>query len=159
MADLPLELDGVITTLFRMAYRRRKPCEMEAAKPRLKWFPKYRATVRVPRAVRTRDDPSEALEEILATRGFEIAHWTKEAIYFGRGKSWGDFSLKLIPLLVSLPLPITEESEMTVEVANVCFFDTGDLWQLTRELCDLVEAEAGGPAADRSEPGSKVAGQ
>jgi hypothetical protein len=75
--------------------------------------------------------------------GFRFDAWTKEAVRFTRGKSWGDFSAKLIKLDLSLPYPLERESSLKLEVSGVCLFDTGDLWKLSHELVERIEAGGG----------------
>jgi hypothetical protein len=155
MMLLLVEVDGIISTLFRVIYRRRKVQPLESRKPFIKWLPKYRTEVQVPEPVASSDDSTLALEGILEELGFELAHWTRETVVFRRGKSWGDFSVRLIPLHVSFSLPLRGTCFMDVEVATVCLFDSGDLWKLTHELRELVEGakaeleDAAAPAPPR----------
>ena len=130
--------EDAMTSLVRAIYRKRRPCSLEARKPRLKWFPKYEISIQLPRKVVKSDTPEEELEKILAESGFKIDCWTRESIQLTRGKSWGDFSAKLVKLRLTLPLPLKESSSMKLEAADVCLFDTGDLWELTNELAQRI---------------------
>jgi hypothetical protein len=80
------------------------------------------------------DVPSDELEQRLEPLGFELSHWTREQVFFMRGKRWGDFSVDYIRLCLAFPFPLATDSEMRVEVADVCLFDTGDLWRLCHEI-------------------------
>ena len=134
-----MEIESFLTFIFRSFYRRKKAQPTELNKPRFKWFPKYEVPIVLPQKLIASADYSDELELILGQIGFEINYWTKKAIHFKRGKSWGDFSLKVIRINVSIPTPLTENSTMLVEVADVCLFDTGDLWLLTNELDELLK--------------------
>lgn len=138
--------------LFRWIYRRRPARPLDTKKPWLKWFPKYEVKVRLPPEVLQSPDPDKLLEDRLSHSGFQHEAWTKTAIHFVRGKSWGDFHAKLIKLRVSFPHPLKSEVKMRVEVARVCLFDTGDLWQIAREIKANVEAAA--PSQPPSHPRS-----
>ena len=129
----------MINSIFQVIYRRRKARSLERKKPMLAWFPKYRVSVRLPVAVTQSPSPAEELEALLAASGFKLDCCTKEAIHFTRGKSWGDFSIELMRLRLSFPTPLLEYSEMILEVADVCLFDTGDLWVLANELAESLK--------------------
>jgi hypothetical protein len=134
--EVDIEIDGFFTSVFRYFYRRRHASPLELNEPRFKWMPKYTAPVRLPPSVLAAEAPSDELERRLATLGFTLSHWTREHVFFTRGKSWGDFSMKYIRLQVAFPFPLAPESEMRVEVADVCLFDTGDLWRLCHQIRD-----------------------
>ncbi len=130
---------SIALLIFRWFYRRRTPGALESTRPRLKWFPKYRTSVRLPEGIVSSAAPHEPLEKRLASSGFAFESSTREAIHFTRGKSWGDFSIKLIKLRVSFATPLSETTTMDVEVADVCLFDTGDLWDVTKGLVETIE--------------------
>ena len=134
-----IEADGIAVALFRWIYRKRQARPLDEKKPRLKWFPKYRTTLRPAPEILKSEDPGSSLEARLESIGFRHESWTKKAIHFTRGKSWGDFHAKLIKLRVSFSFPLGETAEMRLEVANVCLFDTGDLWKVAHEIKDRVE--------------------
>ena len=135
-----VEAEGIFVAFFRWIYRRRRARSLEARKPWFKWFPKYCAKVHPAPEIRESAEPDNRLEERLQAVGFKHESWTKGTTHFIRGKSWGDFHAKLIKIRVSFSHPLTPVSEMRVEVANVCLFDTGDMWKVARELKDCVEA-------------------
>ena len=127
---------------FGFLYRRRSPSRLSRRRPRLKWLPKYRAKVALPDEILQAKEPDRVLEERMGDLGFELDSWTRDAIRFTRGKSWGDFSVKLIKLQASIPLPLQRKSSLKLEVAGVCLFDTGDTWDVCRDLVERVEAAA-----------------
>lgn len=133
-----MEAHGIATSLFRAIYRRRKPRLPETKKPHLAWFPKYRIPLALPATVLNGEAPEQELERILAPLGFELDYWTRAAIHFGRGKTWGDFSIRLVRLRLTFPLPLRTDTEALLEVADVCLFDTGDLWRLSGEIRDRI---------------------
>jgi len=139
--DLSIEPEGIAMAVFRVIYSRRKPTSLEKKKPLLKWFPKYLVPIELPDSIINDGGQFEKLELALAEFGFELKHWTKKAVFFSRGKKWGDFSIRLIPLIVSLPTPLSRDSVIQVEVADVCLFDTGDLWKLGVQLKQGIEKE------------------
>lgn len=145
-----IEADGIVVAIFQWIYRRRKARPLEEKKPWLKWFPKYRATLRPAPGILKSEDPSRSLEICLEPIGFKHESWTKETIQFTRGKSWGDFHAKLIKLRVSFSYPLGETVEMRLEVAKVCLFDTGDLWKIAHEIKDRVEADDPGNGSGHS---------
>lgn len=105
-------------------------------------MPKYTVPVRLPDSVLAVEKPGDELERRLAALGFKLSHWTREQVFFARGKSWGDLSMKYIRLQIAFPFPLAPDSEMRVEAADVCLFDTGDLWRLCHEIRDeLVDGE------------------
>ena len=134
MRDSDIDIENFFTSLFRFFYRRRAPGPLELKKPRFKWMPKYVLRVRLPASIVTAEAPSDELEQALKPLGFQLSHWTREKVFFARGKSWGDFSIKCIRVMVSFPTPLAPECDMLVEVADVCLFDTGDLWRLCHEI-------------------------
>lgn len=69
-----------------------------------------------------------------------------------RGKRWGDFSVKHIRLSLAFPFPLATDSEMRVEVADVCLFDTGDLWRLCHEIRDTLASERAAADSNRQIP-------
>jgi hypothetical protein len=142
MKEVDIEIDGFLTSVFRYFYRRRNPSPLEPEKPRFKWMPKYTVPVRLPDPILAAEKPSDELERRLSALGFTLSHWTREQVFFSRGKTWGDFSMKYIRLRLAFPFPLAAESEMRVEVADVCLFDTGDLWQLSHQLRDLLAGTA-----------------
>jgi hypothetical protein len=139
--EVDIEIDGLFTSAFRYFYRRRAPTPLEPTEPRCKWMPKYMVPVRLPGSVLAAEAPSDELERRLAPLGFKLLHWTREQVFFARGKSWGDFSMKYIRLQVAFPFPLEPESAMRVEVADVCLFDTGDLWRLCHQIRDALGRE------------------
>lgn len=141
MKEVDIEIDGFLTSVFRYLYRRRDPSPLEPEKPRFKWLPKYSVPVRLPDSVLHAKAPSDELERRLAALGFKLSHWTREQVFFARGKSWGDFSMKYIRVRIVFPFPLVAESEMRVEVADVCLFDTGDLWQLSHQVRDSLAGD------------------
>lgn len=104
------------------------------------WEGKYRTELELPDEILHADEPDRVLEERMGDLAFELDSWTSEAIRFTRGKPWGDFSVKLIKLQTSFPLPLQRKTSMKLEVASVCLFDTGDTWEVCRDLVDRVEA-------------------
>lgn len=147
-----IEAEGIAVALFRWIYRKRKPRPLDKKKPWLKWFPKYAVSVRIPPEVLDSGNPDEQLENRLAAMGFRHEAWTKEAVHFTRGKSWGDFHAKLIRMRISLSHPLQSVSEMNVEVAGVCLFDTGDLWKVAREAKERIEGVAPEDSSDGGGP-------
>ncbi len=134
-----IEAEGIAVTLFRWIYQKRKPRRLDKRKPWLKWFPKYTVSVKIPPDILESENPDELLENRLTPTGFQHEAWTKDALHFTRGKSWGDFHAKLIKMRISFSHPLQSVSEMKVEVASVCLFDTGDLWKVATEAKQRVE--------------------
>ncbi|MCC5805333.1 MAG: hypothetical protein JJU00_03290 [Opitutales bacterium] len=150
-----VEAEGITVALFRWIYQKRKPRPMDEKKPWLKWFPKYTVTVKIPPGILQNDNPDERLEERLAPMGFRHEAWTKEAVHFTRGKSWGDFHAKLVKMRLSFTHPLQANCEMRAEVASVCLFDTGDLWKVASEAQHRVETfENGDPPSAPATPSS-----
>ncbi len=137
--NLLMEPESILLSIFRTLYKRRSASAVEATKPRLKWLPKYQLDIKLPAQIFCDGSADEKLEILLGHFGFEIDCWTKTQILFSRGKKWGDFSIKLLKLRISFPMPLTESSTVLVEVADVCLFDTGDLWSLTSEIKAYIE--------------------
>lgn len=131
----------MFSSLFRYFYRRRDSSPLEPDKPRFKWMPKYTLPVTLPASVLAAEAPCDELERRLSALGFHVSHWTREQVFFTRGKSWGDFSMKYIRLQVAFPFPLQAEAEMRVEVADVCLFDTGDLWLLSHQLREKLAGD------------------
>lgn len=96
--------------------------------------------VRLPDSVLAAEKPSDELERRLSKMGFKLSHWTREEVFFARGKDWGDLSTKYMRLRIVFPFPLVSDSEMRVEAANVCLFDTGDFWRLCHEIGDELAA-------------------
>lgn len=133
-----MEAHNIATSLFRAIYRRKAAKKPGPKKPWLAWFPKYRFTVRPAAEIVDSEAPEQVLEARLAPLGFALDYWTREGIHFARGKTWGDFSIRLVRLHLCVALPLKYETEVTLQVADVCLFDTGDLWTLTRELREIL---------------------
>ncbi|MEM9305041.1 MAG: hypothetical protein AAGE01_23220 [Pseudomonadota bacterium] len=133
-----MEPEGLLLSLFRWIYRRRSPRPPGEVKPRLAWLPRYRVPCTIDGSLRQGGE--DALEARLETLGFEIDHWTKEAVVFKRGHRWGDFSVELVRLRLTLPRPVEAISWFQLELDDVCLFDTGDLWALSGELEALLKA-------------------
>jgi hypothetical protein len=135
-----MDFTSAITGLFRILYRRRGPTAREPRKPVLKWLPKYEVAVGIPGEVLAAEEPHRELEGMLEDFGFSLEAWTPGRVNYARGKAWGDFSVKLIRIRVSFPTPLEAETTMRVEVADLCLFDTGDLWRLTGRLAERLAA-------------------
>jgi len=99
--------------------------------------------IRLPDSVLAVEKPSDELEQRLSKIGFELSHWTREEVFFARGKHWGDWSTKYMPLRLVFPFPLTTDSEVRVEAADVCLFDTGDFWRLCHEIRDELAEYTG----------------
>lgn len=128
-----MEPEGFVLSIFRYFYKRRKPTALEASKPGIKWFPKYTVPVCAIESAQE-SELIATLETILAPMGFEFLHSTKSQLYFARGKTWGDFSIKYMRLHLIFGKELHADATVQVEVADVCVFDTGDLWKLGGEL-------------------------
>jgi hypothetical protein len=132
--------EDIAVGVFRFIYRRKSPRPLPESRPRLQWFPKYRAPVELSGGILDAEEPDQALAACLEPMGFALDSWTPDRIRFARGKTWGDFSVKLIRLNLSLPHPLEREAFVELEVASVCLFDTGDVWKVCREVVERVEA-------------------
>ncbi|WP_448547655.1 hypothetical protein [Thalassotalea fusca] len=126
-----MEPEGILLSIFRYFYKKRKATFVEETKPKLKWFPKYVVPLNLPIGI-TID--ADTLEVILAASGFTFQYTTKNNIYFSRGKAWGDLSINYIKINLIFNKELNRNSLIQVEVADVCLFDTGDLWTLSSEL-------------------------
>jgi len=107
----------------------------------LKWFPKYIVPLSLTKAVISSTEANEQLETILIKFGFTFQHATKTQICFSRGKSWGDFSINLIRIYLIFDTPLSEITMMKVEIADMCFVDTGDLLTLSTELSNYFSEQ------------------
>ncbi len=145
-----IEAEGIAVALFRWIYKKRKPRPLDKKEPWLKWFPKYKVSVKIPPDILDSENPDDRLENRLTPMGFRHEAWTKEAVHFTRGKSWGDFHAKLVKMRLSFSHPLEADCDMQVEVGSVCLFDTGDLWKVAREAKERIE---GNPPADSSDGG------
>ena len=132
-----MEPEGFLLSIFRFFYRKRKATPLEATKPRFKWLPKYVVPICVPAHVLSSGAPDDEMENILAQLGFEFSYATKEHSYFSRGKSWGDFSIQLIRINLVFDKSLQQASQVRVELADICLFDTGDLWKLSTDVSQL----------------------
>ena len=96
-------------------------------KPFLAFFPKYK--IRVYHTLN-----NEELENKLSKFGFKKVNETKGLLKFSRGSVLGDLSIKLSKVSVSLHKIEEGVHDLTVQATWVAAFDTGDHWQLTKEL-------------------------
>ena len=134
-----MDAEGLLSTLLRWLYQKISPKQLGDNKPRFVWFPRYRFEIRLAEELVALQDPGDALEERLAEQGFALEYWTREQIVFSRGKFWGDFSIKLVPLRLRVDIPLQSSSMWTIEAAGVALFDTGDVWSLAHEIKSLFE--------------------
>jgi hypothetical protein len=137
---------GIITKLFGIVYRRRKPTELSSEKPRVSFFPRYQFEALIANSVLNSDDPHGSLEKLLQSQGFQLEKWTREKVYFTRGKDWGDFSIKISKVSVEFALPLAPQSAVVIGYGKFALFDTGDLWEaanrIKSELANSMESEA-----------------
>lgn len=129
-----MEPEGILMSIFRYFYKKRKATPLEQDKPKFKWLPKYFVPLQLPENITLNNMPNEALEKLLLHFGFTFKYATKNHLYFSRGKSWGDFSIKLIRINLIFDNNLNENTTMNVELADACLFDTGDLWALSTEI-------------------------
>lgn len=90
-------------------------------KPSFVLFPKY-----VCRYERTDEDLIQALEEL----GFRQSH--DGSTTFARGHAFGDFSARWMKLKIEVD-PDAREFRVFAPAVGI-LFDTGDLWEIAREL-------------------------
>ncbi|MFC3094001.1 hypothetical protein DRW07_11010 [Alteromonas sediminis] len=137
-----MEPDGILISIFRYFYKKRKAGPLEPKKPLVKWLPKYVVRVPLGTKVTSSSKPVDELESMLESFGFTFKYATKTQLYFTRGKSWGDFSISLIRIHLIFDTPLVENTLMTIEMADMCFVDTGDLWKLSTELSTYFSEQA-----------------
>jgi len=136
-----LEPEGILISIFRYFYKKRKAGPLEQKKPMLKWFPKYLVPLTLTKSVTSSSEANDVLESMLANFGFTFKYATKSQLYFSRGKNWGDFSINLIRINLVFDTPLNEVTMMKVEMADMCFVDTGDLWTLSTELSNYFSQQ------------------
>lgn len=136
-----MEPEGILISIFRYFYKKRKAVPLEAKKPMLKWFPKYLVPITLAKSVTSSSEANDLLETMLANFGFTFQYATKNQLYFSRGKSWGDFSINIIRINLVFDTPLNEVTMMKVEIADMCFVDTGDLWTLSTELSNYFNQQ------------------
>lgn len=132
--------EDIAVGVFRFVYRRKRPKALPGSRPRLQWFPKYRAQVAPSERIMNAEDRDKAFAACLEPMGFALDSWTPDRIRFTRGRDWGDFSIRLIKLNLSLSHPLEREAFVELEVGSVCLFDTGDVWKVCQEVVERVEA-------------------
>jgi hypothetical protein len=133
--------------VLRSGYRRQQAKSLPDRRPRVQWFPKYRATIAIPAALLGAEDSGAALGDQLGTLGFVVQERNDQVLSFKRGSVLGDFSTKLTKVDLIFSLPLSSETGLVVEYGTTLVaFDTGDLWALTAELKEMLES-AGAPAA------------
>jgi len=137
-----LEPEGILISIFRYLYKKRQARTLESKKPMIKWLPKYTVAIKLKKELASNFNSHEALGNMLVNFGFTFKYATKSELYFTRGKSWGDFSIKWIRINLIFDLPLGEETSMRIEMADMCFFDTGDLWSLSTELSNYFSEQA-----------------
>ncbi|MBK1725593.1 hypothetical protein CKO13_00830 [Halorhodospira neutriphila] len=116
-------------------YRQRPYREPAAHAPRFVWFPKYR----LPLA----EVPSwPEVEARLAKHGLtrSDAGEGRDTLRFTRGSPWQDFSIRRMKVDVTVQGQPAGPGEVFVEAGGFALFDTGDTWQLTREIAESLQA-------------------
>lgn len=137
-----MEPEGILISIFRYFYKKRKAGPLEQKKPLIKWLPKYVVPLTLGKRITSNSEPNDKLESMLENFGFTFKYATKSQLYFTRGKSWGDFSINLIRINLIFDTPLNEETLMTIEIADMCFVDTGDLWILSTEILKYFSEQA-----------------
>lgn len=119
-------------------YSRKSATDLPDKRPSIAWMPKYRSRCTLSEAIRSSSDPARALVIRLGEAGFSCERQTPLALHFTRGHARGDFSVEIAKINLVVSLPIETEVDLIVEAGWLVAFDTGDLWQLTKELTALV---------------------
>ena len=117
-----LVLTGVTILYKVIPYR-----NLGERKPVLALLPKYKNKVIV-------GNSGNNIEEVLTSLGFIKNKGENGIAKYTRGSIIGDISIKLIKIKVCTKAIVDNELEYTVEAASLVAFDTGDHWQLTKEL-------------------------
>lgn len=122
----------VVLILFTVTYKFLPYRLLNSRKPSFAIFPKYRSEMSL------KIDDKE-LEKRLAAQGFKPTNVKQSISYFTRGSILGDISIKLAKIRVGVERAANSSSILTVEASWVAAFDTGDLWQFTSELVEILE--------------------
>ncbi|MCA9122725.1 MAG: hypothetical protein H6822_20615 [Planctomycetaceae bacterium] len=130
-----------LIALMTYVYRRKSWQRLPAKKPSLACFPKYIVPCNLPNSVFATADPRVALEDRLAEMGFAYDRHTLREVAFTRGYSKGDFSIEIVKLNVTFPLPLVAETEFKIEFGWTGGFDTGDLWLFATTLRTHLETD------------------
>ncbi len=127
---------------FLSAYKLKSPQPLPSSKPSFCFLPKFEGSISVPPINAETTQPTDFLAERLAEAGFSVAQRTDDELVFSRGSVLGDFSVKIAKVNMRFDLPIQPSTRFTIEYGAFAAFDTGDLWQFTQELKDIVERSA-----------------
>ena len=116
-------------------YRQQPYREPAAHAPRFVWFPKYRLPL-------AELPPRAQVEARLTALGFTPSDTGEDgdSLHFTRGSPWGDFSIRRARMDVTVQGHPGGSGELFVEAGWFILFDTGDTWQLTREIADSLQA-------------------
>lgn len=132
---------AAVIAVLTYVYRRKSWQPLPNQKPWLACFPKYRVRCTLPGSVFETPDPRVALSDRLAEMGFAYERHTLRDVHFTRGYNKADFSIEIVKLNITFPLPLTAETEFRIAFGWAGGFDTGDLWLLAKKLQLQLEAD------------------
>ncbi len=140
-----------LLVFLKVAYAAKTPVPLPSAKPRLCLLPKYVASLPVEGG-----DAESDISSRLTQFGFRERRRDEKAIVFARGSALGDFSIKIVKVVVTASLPLTNPAELKIEYGALfgCVCDTGDLWKFSQELTEKMEASLGHPDLNWRETGN-----
>ncbi|MBK1725603.1 hypothetical protein [Halorhodospira neutriphila] len=135
---------GAAIAIVLRLYRKRPYRQPGAHQPGLVWFPKYRlALPELP--------PWQEVEARLTAFGFgrDQDEESRDALRFSRGSPWLDFSIRLAKMEVTVRGRPGGPGELLVEAGGPVLFDTGDTWELTRQLGESLQPDPPRAGAER----------
>jgi hypothetical protein len=133
----------LVLALLKVLYVLKTPASMPARKPLLCVLPKYWAIVNIDAAILNSDDPTQVIVSSLEALGFHVARQGPHRVELSRGHILGDFSIKIAKLNVRISLPADQKTKLTIEYGALfgAAFDTGDLWRVTTQLIERLQAD------------------